>query len=115
MPTILITGTSRGLGLECVRQYAEAGWAVLACARNPRGSSQLQALASTHPKQVQVLSLDVENHNAIDQLARELDGTAIDVLLNSAGTMGNGSFAKEGLAFGSFGRSDYKDWESVFR
>ena len=115
VPTILITGTSRGLGLECVRQYAEAGWTVLACARNPSAASQLQALASTHPKQVRTFALDVEDHAAIDQLASDLNGTAIDVLLNSAGTMGDGSFAKEGLAFGSFGRSNYKDWGSVFR
>ncbi len=115
MPTILITGTSRGLGLECVRQYAEAGWNVLACARHPDASSALQGIASAHAERVQTLSLDVEDHAAIDRLARELDGTAIDVLLNSAGTMGNGSFAKDGLAFGSFGRSDYKDWETIFR
>lgn len=115
VPTILITGTSRGLGLECARQYAEAGWTVLACARNPAASPPLQALASTHSGRVKTLSLDVEDHAAIDRLARELDGTAIDVLLNSAGTMGNGSFAKDGLAFGSFGRSDYEDWETIFR
>jgi NAD(P)-dependent dehydrogenase (short-subunit alcohol dehydrogenase family) len=115
VPTILITGTSRGLGLECVRQYAEAGWTVLACARNPAASPQLQALVSAHAGRVKTLTLDVEDHAAIDRLAKDLDGTAIDVLLNSAGTMGNGSFAKDGLAFGSFGRSDYSDWEKIFR
>jgi len=115
VPTILITGTSRGLGLECVRQYAELGWNVLACARNPGASPELQALATTHAGRVRLLLLDVEDHTAIDKLALELDVTAIDVLLNSAGTMGSGSFTKDGLAFGSFGHSDYQDWEKLFR
>lgn len=115
MPTILITGTSRGLGLECVRQYVAEGWNVLACARQPAASSELQALVARSDGRIRPLALDVEDHAAIDRLARELDGTPIDVLLNSAGTMGNGSFAKDGLAFGSFGRSNYKDWDTIFR
>lgn len=115
MPTILITGTSRGLGLECVRQYAAEGWQVLACVRKPDTASELQALASAHASRIRVLKLDVENHSEIDQLARELTGTSIDVLLNSAGTMGSGSFAKDGIAFGSFGTSNFTDWEKVFR
>jgi len=115
VPTILVTGTSRGLGLECVRQYAEAGWTVLACARHPDASSPLQTLASAHSSRVKTLALDVEDHAAIDRLAHELDGTTIDVLLNSAGTMGRGSFAKDGLAFGSFGHSVFSDWEKLFR
>lgn len=115
MPTILITGTSRGLGLECVRQYAEAGWRVIACARQPAAASELQAIAARYGEQVRPVALDVEDHAAIDRLARDLEGTAIDVLLNSAGTMGSGSFAKDGLAFGAFGRSDYQDWDTIFR
>ena len=46
---------------------------------------------------------------------RRSRGAPIDVLLNSAGTMGQGSFATEGLAFGRFGSSDFDDWGQVFR
>ena len=35
MSTVVITGASRGLGLEFVRQYAADGWAVHACCRTP--------------------------------------------------------------------------------
>lgn len=34
MPTILITGANRGIGLELTRQYAADGWNVLACCRS---------------------------------------------------------------------------------
>ncbi len=115
MPTTLITGTSRGLGLEFVRQYAASGWNVLACARQPAGSTELMTLAAAHPQRVRLMTLDVEDHSAIERTARELEGTPIDVLLNSAGIMGNGSFASEGVAFGRFGHSDFADWERVFR
>lgn len=115
MPTILITGTSRGLGLECVRQYAAADWQVLACARRPADSVDLVALAAEYPQRIRLLTLDVTDHAAVDRLAVALEATPIDVLLNSAGTMGSGSFARDGLAFGSFGNSDFEDWEQVFR
>ena len=44
MPTALITGASRGLGLELARQYAADGWNVIATARNPADSAELQEL-----------------------------------------------------------------------
>ena len=34
-PTVLITGSNRGIGLELARQYAERGWNVIATARKP--------------------------------------------------------------------------------
>ena len=36
MPTVLVTGANRGLGYEHVKQYAQKGWKVIACARNPK-------------------------------------------------------------------------------
>ena len=115
MPTVMVTGASRGLGLELTRQYAEAGWQVLACVRSPQSAEQLQDLASRSAQRVGIHSLDVEDHASIDRLARELAGQPIDVLINSAGTMGRRSFAEEGKQFGRFGDSDYEDWAQVFR
>jgi hypothetical protein len=34
-PTVLITGSNRGIGFEFARQYAMKGWRVLATARRP--------------------------------------------------------------------------------
>jgi NAD(P)-dependent dehydrogenase (short-subunit alcohol dehydrogenase family) len=118
MPTVLITGAGRGLGLEMARQYFTDGWQVIACVRSPERCPELRALAAQANKpgaQVEIVALDVSNHAAIDALAVRLQGRTIDVLLNSAGTMGAGNFATQGLTFGKFGASDFPDWEQTFR
>jgi NAD(P)-dependent dehydrogenase (short-subunit alcohol dehydrogenase family) len=117
MPTVLVTGAGRGLGLELVRQYTADGWQVIACARDPARSAALAGLAgaSVNAGDVQIESLDVTDHAAIDALARKLSARAIDVFISCAGTMGRGSFATEGLSFGQFGQSDFDDWLQVLR
>ncbi|HEY7005265.1 MAG TPA: SDR family NAD(P)-dependent oxidoreductase, partial [Sphingomicrobium sp.] len=42
MPTVLITGANRGIGLEFARQYCADGWDVIATARH--SSQELEAL-----------------------------------------------------------------------
>ena len=44
-PTVLITGSNRGIGFEFAKQYAERGWQVIATARKPETADALQALA----------------------------------------------------------------------
>jgi len=114
MPSVLVTGAGRGLGLEFARQYAADGWRVFAAARDPRAPALLE-LAAAGGGASSVHALDVEDHAAIDALARELAGTPIDVLLNVAGTVGAESFAARGMAIQRFGRSDYDDWLRTFR
>ena len=41
MPSVLITGASRGLGLEFTAQYANKGWNVLAACRAPEQAEKL--------------------------------------------------------------------------
>ena len=111
MPVVLITGCNRGLGLELTRQYLQAGWQVHACSR--RSSAELRALSGAG--ELACHTLDVTEHAAIDALAEMLGDTAIDVLLNSAGTMGHVDFANQGLAAGGFGDAEFADWEHIFR
>lgn len=108
METVLITGANRGLGLEFCRQYAEAGWKVLACCRDPGAADALNGLAGRHPGAVEVLALDVADFQAVDALARRLDGTALDVLLCNAGIYGDAPGA-------GFGALDYDVWARVLR
>jgi NAD(P)-dependent dehydrogenase (short-subunit alcohol dehydrogenase family) len=44
MPTVLITGANRGIGLELAKQYAGDGWSVIATARDAKNADGLKAL-----------------------------------------------------------------------
>ncbi len=101
-PTVLITGSNRGIGLAFARQYAEKGWNVIATARNPEAAEALQALAAEHPTVV-IERLDVTDHTAIDVLAQNYRDRPIDVLINNAGVLGAPEDqALEGLDFDTF-------------
>ncbi len=81
MPTVLITGANRGIGLELARQYAADGWAVLATCRDPGTADELKAVAGD----VAVHRLDVDDEASLEALASALQGRPIDVLFNNAG------------------------------
>ena len=96
-PTVLITGSSRGIGLEITRRYAEKGWRVIATCRTPANALALQEIADEHAN-VSIDRLDVTDFAQIDALAAKYADTPIDVLLNNAGISG-GSEAQQ---FGEF-------------
>ena len=84
MPSVLITGSNRGLGLEWARQYAEQGWRVYATCRHPLESPELRDLAAQN-RQVTVHRLDVTKIEEMNALSVELMKEPIDVLVNNAG------------------------------
>ena len=102
--TILVTGANRGIGLEFVRQYAEAGERVIACARHPN-APLLKQISTTAKGRVSIHHLDVTDHDAVVALAAGLRDETIDILINNAGIEGEKS---RGLI-------DYPRWELVFR
>lgn len=105
MATVLVAGANRGIGLEFCRQYAEAGWKVLACCRDPQSAADLQALArgSGH---VQVHELDVSRFSQVDALGAQLREEAVDVLVANAGIYGD----REQTGFGAL---DYGRWQET--
>jgi len=102
MPTVLITGANRGLGLEFCRQYADKGWAVIACCRKPGQASALTELSQRY-QTIRLETLDVSDFNQINALSKKLSGTSIDVLINNAGVYGD--HRDHG-----FGQLDYQAW-----
>jgi len=84
MPSILITGSNRGLGLEWARQYASEDWRVYATCRHPAEAGELIKLAHQHSN-LTVHRLDVTRQDEIGGLAAELGDADIDILLNNAG------------------------------
>ena len=105
MPSTLITGANRGIGLEFVRQYLANGWQVYAACRDPSSASELHRLADTGNHNLRILALDVTDPFSIKAAAAELDRQAIDLLLNNAGVMG-----APGQIIGNI---DYDAWAKV--
>lgn len=100
MPTLLITGANRGIGLALVRGFAGDGWRVHACCRQPERATDLKAVEGDVTRH----RLDVTDGLRVHGLARELADEAIDLLVNNAGIFG----PRRG-----FGETDYDDWLKV--
>lgn len=97
MPTVLVTGASRGIGRAFVRQYAEAGWRVIPTCRDP-------AASDLGPD---CLPLDVAEPESVARLGDALSGETIDLLINNAGIAG-----PRGNAGGAI---PFEEWEKVLR
>ena len=81
MNTVLVIGASRGIGLEFVHQYREAGLRVIATVRDADGRARVQALGA------EALTVDVANPASVSGLAWQLDGEKIDLALYVAGVL----------------------------
>ena len=80
----LVTGASRGIGLEFVRQCLAAGDTVTATARTDAALAQLEALGATP------LRIDVTQPASVSALGWQLDGEKFDLALYVAGVMSRG-------------------------
>jgi NAD(P)-dependent dehydrogenase (short-subunit alcohol dehydrogenase family) len=84
----LVVGANRGIGLGVVRALLARGWDVVATARHPDQAKELRELANSHPGQVTITSLDMNDPAAVDGFAATLDGKAVDAALINAGVAG---------------------------
>jgi NAD(P)-dependent dehydrogenase (short-subunit alcohol dehydrogenase family) len=81
---ILVVGASRGIGLELVRQYAQAGAQITATARSDAGLQKIKALGA------KAMKLDVADPQSVSGLAWMLDGETFDIALYVAGVYTQG-------------------------
>jgi NAD(P)-dependent dehydrogenase (short-subunit alcohol dehydrogenase family) len=98
MPSAVITGANRGLGLEFARVYLAAGWTVHAGCRNPMRADELKKLKGD----LHIHALNVDDPKDTKALARSLGSEPIDLLLNNAGIYG-----KRDLKVGGFDHDEF--------
>lgn len=103
MPTVLVTGANRGLGLEFTRQYAADGWRVHATCRDKSDAADLLSVEGD----VVVHQIDVTDGPGIETLAADIGDEPIDVLANNAGVLEPWP--------SKFGNTDYEGWMNAFR
>lgn len=103
MPTVLITGASRGLGWEFARQYSREGWRVIGTVRRAEAAERLRRLGDG----VQAHLADVAKIQNVKALATAFQGVPIDLLICNAGVRG-----RMDLSVGSL---DYAEWEEILR
>ena len=85
MPTVLLIGASRGIGIELASQYIADGWRVIATARSYEGLERLKSMGA------QTLRVDVANPASNSGLAWQLDGEKVDLAIYVAGAMDRAS------------------------
>jgi NAD(P)-dependent dehydrogenase (short-subunit alcohol dehydrogenase family) len=107
MPSVLVTGANRGLGLEFSKQYSVDGWRVFACCRSPGKARGLNDLAQASSGSLSLHTLDISRSDSVSSLAEALRDETIDILLNNAGVYGDESHD-------DFGKTDYEKWGATF-
>ena len=87
--TVLITGTSSGIGKSAVFEFAKNGWQVIATQRNPEKENSFGGLSN-----VKLMALDVTNPQQVEEVMNKViaDFGSLDVLINNAGYGVDGAF-----------------------
>ncbi len=107
MPTVLITGANRGIGLGLVKEYQNSFWSVLACCRRPELATDLLKATENKRGKLKLFKLDVNSEEDIQQLLAQIQYQPIDILINNAGIWGPPHLR--------FGQAEASSWLEVFR
>ena len=100
MASVLITGTSKGIGLEAALAFGRAGHKVHATMRNPSQSPELADTAARENLHIIVSTMDVDSDQSVSHAIATIHNHhgPIDVLVNNAGVERAGSVEELRLA-----------------
>ena len=104
-PTVLITGSNRGIGFAFVKHYSKDGWNVIATCRNPNQAEGLKTLSKNFSN-IFIEEMDVTDLEEITHLAQKYKDIPVDILINNAGILGN-------LNKQSFGELNYELFQKI--
>ena len=104
MKTVLITGTSKGIGLETALTFGRAGYKVFATMRNPEGAQDFRETIKNEALAITISKMDVDNDNSVKQCIDAIlqENETIDVLVNNAGIERHSSIEEMSM-------TDFKD------
>jgi len=93
MATVLITGTSSGIGLATALELGKAGHKVYATMRNPARAPELGRRASAEGLPISILTMDVDSDQSVSDCFASVyrQEGHIDALVNNAGVERHGS------------------------
>ena len=100
MTSVLITGTSSGIGLATALAFARAGHKVFATMRNPSRAPELAQMAATEKLPISISAMDVDSDASVKEAVAKIvkEGGPLDVLVNNAGIERTGSVEELPLA-----------------
>jgi NAD(P)-dependent dehydrogenase (short-subunit alcohol dehydrogenase family) len=99
MSSVLITGCSKGIGLEAALAFARAGHQVYATMRNPSQSPALADTAAREKLPITISTMDVDSDESVSNAIAAIQKNGpIDVLVNNAGIEGVGPVEEFPLA-----------------
>ncbi len=99
MASVLITGTSRGIGFEAALAFGRAGYTVHATMRNPLQSPELASAAEREKLPIVVSAMDVDSDDSVASTIAAIHKEGpIDVLVNNAGVERSGSVEEMPIA-----------------
>jgi NAD(P)-dependent dehydrogenase (short-subunit alcohol dehydrogenase family) len=90
LATVLITGSSSGIGLATALELARAGHKVFATMRNPSRAPELQQIAAREGLPIEIRTLDVDSDESVRACFPAI-AEPVDVLVNNAGVEQHGS------------------------
>jgi NAD(P)-dependent dehydrogenase (short-subunit alcohol dehydrogenase family) len=99
MATVLITGTSKGIGFETALAFARAGHHVFATMRDPAKAPKLAEVAANEALSITISPMDVDSNESVHKgIAEILAECPLDVLVNNAGIEAVGSVEEQPLS-----------------